>query len=277
MSQPNNAVNVSVDSDLTFTISDNYTGVDWTTFAIQLTGDLGYSKTYTDADTSVVTKTGTSASYDVTVNPDVDFGIGEIITVTVTVDDLASPAHSMIQPPWSFKTAISGTGTLILHPSGLASTYHTAFYSKLNGSWATVLDSNDGDGSYAYKCCGPGIDWFSFDTDDPVGLSGATIDSVTIYAYARYLSGAWPDAIPIAGTVSIGYKTGTSIVWKAVATDDSGNYNLVVSDTHTVDSDGGALGLDDIMNLQTVIKRSTGGPSLVRVTEVYVVVQYTFP
>ena len=276
MSPPNNAVNVPVDSELTFTLSDSYTGVDWSTFSIQLTGNLGYSNTYTDEDISVVTKTGTPASYNVTVNPDVDFGIGEVITVTVSIDDLAFPSHSMIRPPWSFKTAVSGSGTLILHPSGLNSITLGDFWTR-NGSWATVLDSNDGDGSIAYKCSGPGYDTVYLNMDDPMGLAGATINSITIYVYARYLEGDWPDAAPYAGYIRIGYKTGTSTVWKNNNyIDDSGNYNLVASNTYTVDSDGGMLDLNDIMNLQTVVYRQTGGPRELRVTEVYVVIGYTF-
>jgi hypothetical protein len=95
---------VAVNSSLTFTLSDSDSGVDFSTFSIELTGDKGYSRTYTDEDTLVVFKTGTPASYDVMVFPDVSFGDNETITVTVRVNDLASTPNFMASPTWYFKT-----------------------------------------------------------------------------------------------------------------------------------------------------------------------------
>ena len=102
----NGAVDVPVNGNLTFTLSDSQAGVDWTTFQIQLSGDKGYSQTYTDEDTGYVSASGDEASYDVTVTPGLPFGQGEIITVTVDVADLAPLPNQMTTPPppWSFTT-----------------------------------------------------------------------------------------------------------------------------------------------------------------------------
>jgi hypothetical protein len=112
--------------------------------------------------------------------------------------------------------------------------------------------------------------------DDPVGLDGTTIDNITVYVYARYVAGSWPDAVPYAGNINIGYQTGTTTVWHGnTTTDTSGEYNLIVSNTYTTDSDGGALDLTDIANLQIAVKRSNGGPCQLRITEIYAEVGYT--
>ena len=99
------AVNVLVDSDITFTLSDSDEGVDWSTFSIQLTGHGGYTQTYTELSPEV-SQTGSPTSYAVTVNPGIDFGNAEVITVTINVDDLAIPANSLIPPLWSFTTIV---------------------------------------------------------------------------------------------------------------------------------------------------------------------------
>ncbi|MEJ2395962.1 MAG: hypothetical protein P8Z77_14615 [Candidatus Thiodiazotropha sp.] len=138
------------------------------------------------------------------------------------------------------------------------------------------MDSDDGDMSYIYRCCAGSSRTFTVSMDDPVGLQGATITSVTLYVSARYLSSPSPSATPRAGGVSVGYQTGTAIQWSAsVTTDTSGEYNLISTQTFTTDSDGGTLDLADIGNLQVSIKRDLGGPPELRVTEIRAEVEYT--
>jgi len=72
---------IGIQSNVALSLLDGESGVDWTTFSITLSGDKGYSGTYTDLDTSIVSRTGTPAGYSVTVNPNVDFSYGEMITV----------------------------------------------------------------------------------------------------------------------------------------------------------------------------------------------------
>jgi hypothetical protein len=174
----------------------------------------------------------------------------------------------------SFATAPGGgPQTLILHPSDVVS---TGGFSTTGGSWSNILDSNDGDASYAYYGAGPGGQIFYVNMDDPTGLGSATINNITIYVYARYLAGPWPGAVPYAGSINIGYKTGSTTVWKgSVSTDTSGAYNLIISSAYTTDSDGGSLSLSDINNLQIAVKRNTSGPMQLRATEVYVKIDYT--
>jgi hypothetical protein len=268
----NGAPDVSIAKDLTFTLSDSDSGVDFTTFSIQLSGDKGYSNTYTDTDITVVLKTGSRSEYNVTVSPDDNFGTGEVITVTVNVDDVAG--NPLVSPAWSFTTEATPTPqTITLHPSDIAS--NPGGYSTYGGAWPVILDSDDGDTRYAYSGGGAQGQVFSVDTDDPVGLGSTTIQSITFHVYARYVDGFSPVAPPTPGTIDIGYKTGTNTVWKGdTAIDGSGNYNLVSSNTYTTDSDGGALDLTDINNLQISVKRRTSGGYPLRVTEIYVDVIY---
>ena len=273
----NGAVNIAVDSDLTFALSDNVSGVDWTTFSIQLSGDKGYSVAYTDADTQV-SEVSTVAGYDVTVNPDDDFGTGEIITVTVQVDDLANPVNHMTSS-WSF-TTIAGAGyeTLILHPSGVVSDsggYFSVW--PIGGPWSDVLDSNDGDNSYVVGSTG----WMQVFTVDmaPPGALGA-IESIRIHVYARYLTGPWPSAVPVSQSLNIGYTTDGAIVYDGVVfTDDSGDYNHIMSSIYNTDSGGNPLELIDIENLEIAVRRETtaGGAYQLRVTEAYAEIVYSTP
>jgi fibronectin-binding autotransporter adhesin len=97
----NGAINVDPSTTLTFTLADSGSGVDWSTFEITLSGNKGYSKTYSSGGAQVK-KTGTPASYSVTVTPDTDFGSDETITVTVNVEDKAG--NALTPPTWSFTT-----------------------------------------------------------------------------------------------------------------------------------------------------------------------------
>jgi hypothetical protein len=107
-------------------------------------------------------------------------------------------------------------------------------------------------------------------------LTNETINNITIYVYARYRDSPAPGGTPFAANVNIGYKTGTNTVWRGdFTTHTTGDYNLISSTTYTTDSDGGALEVADIQNLQVVVQRNTSGSVQLRVTEVYVEVEYT--
>ncbi|MEW5802651.1 MAG: Ig-like domain-containing protein [bacterium] len=94
---------IAVDRTLSFLLlSNGQDALDWTTFTISLQGDISYSQTYTDEDTGVVSVTGTSACYQVTIDPVFDFSDQEQITVTVSIQDTAG--HSLTSPAWAFTT-----------------------------------------------------------------------------------------------------------------------------------------------------------------------------
>ena len=173
-----------------------------------------------------------------------------------------------------FSTALGAPGVPVkLHPSGVVAA--GPFLPGAGTTWATALDSNDGDGSFAYLCCSSPQS-FTVSIDDPQGLEGATIQAMTVYVVARYLTGPWPNAVPYAGSVMVGYKTGTATRWgAALSTDTSGNYNVLGSSRFVVDSDGGPLDLADINNLTITVKRNVAGPPQLRVTEIRVEVEYT--
>jgi hypothetical protein len=111
---------------------------------------------------------------------------------------------------------------------------------------------------------------------DDSGLGGGVyIQDLTVYVYARFVYPGGGSPVPAPGNVDIGYKTGTTTVWKgSTATDISGNYNLIQSVTYTGDSDGGLLDVADINNLQIAVKRIASGSPMLRVTEVYVDITY---
>lgn len=244
--------------------------MDWTTFSIEFSGDKGYSQAYTESDVSVVSKTGTPLSYDITVDPDMEFGNGEVITATVTVDDRVG--NAMTPAVWSFTTVAEGVVQyMTLHPSGLNNQYQSW---TITSSWETDLDSNDGDATRATRCCtgGPTMYYFWVDMDD-FGLPGATIQSMTISVYARYRIQGGGDT-PAVGPVNIGYKTGSYSKWKGTTdTNNSLDYTLIQF-TATTDSENGALDPTDLDNLQIGVEKSIHSDLELRVTEVAVEVEY---
>lgn len=184
-------------------------------------------------------------------------------------------AWSEFSPETSFSTLAGTSGVVLLNPTDMVSNPEL-FEVSPSSSWATAMDSDDGDMSYIYRCCGRSGKTFTVSMDDPVGLDGATITRVTLYVSARYLSSPSPTATPYAAGVDVGYQTGAATQWNgSVTTDTSGAYNIISSQSFTTDSDGGPLDLADIDNLQVSIKRAQGGPPQLRVTEIRAEVEYT--
>ncbi len=265
---PQNGLAAAYNSNLTFTLQDSGSGVDWSTFSIQLSGDMGYSKLYTDADVSVVSQTGAANRYNVVVDPDADFQRLETITVTLNVRDRFG--NSLVPPAWSFKAASTASPrTLILHPSGLSSNPGEW---AVAGDWGTALDANDG--NLAAKGSGPGNNIFYVDMDDPTGLSSsAAILGIRINVLARYIE-PWPPNPTVSGGVEIGYQTGTQSVWKGSTSTGTSGYTLILSSIYTKNSDGGALDLTDIYNLKLSASRLVSGSSICYIEEVYAEVFY---
>lgn len=274
MDPPHGAVNVPVDGNLTFTLSDDGAGIDWSSFAVELTGDQGFSGIWTAADVGVVSAVGTPGLLDVTIAPDMDFGEGEVITAVVAVDDLAQPPNALVPPVWSFTTFSPEGGVVVLHPSGLSE--NPGGFATVGGYWPTVLDVDDGDGTYVHACCGPPGKAVYLEMDDPVGLDGVIIDSVTLYASARFLEGPWPGAVPREGNVRVGFSTGGEIQWTGgLAISASGDYELVASSPFTSDADGEPFDAADIAALIIAVNRSLPGPGQLRVTEAFAVVEFS--
>ncbi|MGA1874766.1 MAG: InlB B-repeat-containing protein [bacterium] len=97
---------VPIDRTLSFLlVSNGQDALDWTSFSISLEGHPGFRLSYTDEDTGVVTATGTSSGYRVSVDPNVHFGDQEQITVIVSIQDAAG--HNLTSPSWSFTTGAS--------------------------------------------------------------------------------------------------------------------------------------------------------------------------
>ncbi len=119
-SPANGALGVDTFSNLSFTLTDAGSGVNWNTLEVDITGDFGYEQLFTDEDFTMVSKTGSPSGYSVTVNPDIDFSGEETITVTVRASDISG--NPMAPASWSFTTAAAAVAqTMILHPSGVAS------------------------------------------------------------------------------------------------------------------------------------------------------------
>jgi hypothetical protein len=203
----NGTTGIALNNELSLTLYDSGSGVDWTTFQIALSGSKGYNQTYYDTDTSIASKTGAPGRYAVTVDPDADFSASEVITVTVNVDDFVG--NSASPPTWTFTAGTQGT--IVLHPSGASFTGLTQPFeiTPSDGDWADVLDCNDGDTTHVSKCCGwsgePGENHsFTVDMDDPVpsDLQGRPIEGINIGVYARYSNGS--------GSINIGYSAGSA-------------------------------------------------------------------
>ncbi|RJQ52492.1 MAG: hypothetical protein C4521_10285 [Actinobacteria bacterium] len=267
------ATDVPRNQVLTFTLGDSAAGVDWTTFSISLVGDKGYSKTYTDLDTPVVSKSGTQSSYSVTVDPDTLFSLDEQIVVTVNAADLLG--NALTPPAWSFTTEAAPTPqTVTLAPSGLGSNPGGYWTVPVADQWATYLDTNDGDTAYATSNTGAEGATLYMAMDDG-SLEGATIQSIQFHVLARYVSGWSPDPPSYPGNIDIGYQTGAATQWEYNApVPGSGSYIDVASGTYLTDSDGGVLDVTDITNLQIGIKRRTSGAYPLRITQVYAVITY---
>jgi hypothetical protein len=266
-------IDIPIDNDISFSLSDSKSGVDFTSFIIQLTGDKGYNKTYSDSNISIISKTGTPNDYNILVNPDIDFDNNENITVSINVRDFVG--NIMSEVTWTFTTIASSGNpqTIIIHPSELNT--ESGGWGTVGGNWTDILDSNDNDSSYAVLCC-TSPNWFFYvDMDNPTGIEGATIDSIVVYVYARYLDGPSPSANPYAGGIDIGYKTGNATIWNgSTTTDTSGLYNLIQTISYSSDSDGGPLDLIDINNIQISVKRIASGSPQIRVSEVFIEVSY---
>jgi hypothetical protein len=267
------ATDVARNQNITFTLADAEAGVDWTTFSISLVGDKGYSKSYTDLDTSVVSKSGSRLSYDVAVDPDTLFGLDEQITVTVNAADLLG--NALTPPVWTFTTEAAPTPqTVTIYPSGLGSNPGGYWTVPVADQWATYLDTNDGDTAYATSNTGAQGATLYMAMDDG-SLAGATIQSVQFHVLARYVSGWAPDAPAYPGNIDIGYQTGTATQWVYNASvPGTGSYIDVASGTYITDSDGGALDVSDVTSLQIAVKRRTSGGYPLRVTQFYAIVTY---
>lgn len=272
------ATDVGIQSNVALSLLDGESGVDWTTFSITLSGNLGYSATYTDLDSSVVSRTGSPSGYAVTVNPVTNFSYGETITVTVNMADLVG--NTMTSSVWTFTTVSGGAPlTLTLHPAD--NVYSGIFNPVPAGStWTAALAANDGDSVIVQSGTGSGYpinttSCFIVNMENPSGIGGATIQDFTVHVLARYVTaGGTPP--PAAGTMQVCYTTnGVENVctgdFSLPAVASYGDYATV---TATTDSAGGALDLTDIDNLRVEVRRRSSGGVWLRVTEVNAAVTY---
>ncbi len=94
------------------------------------------------------------------------------------------------------------------------------------------------------------------------------------WIFAQYdLAGRWPAAVPIARSVGVGYRTGTSLLETRVTAAATETYSLISSGEQLTDSDGGELDAADLDDLRISVFRRTGGPMQLRVTEAYAEVE----
>jgi len=154
----------------------------------------------------------------------------------------------------------AGAATLTLHPSGPA-TGDNVTYS--GGTATDALDTNDGDTSYG-ESVGSSNDFY-LEIDDSSKTS--TINSVTVYIVATRSGGV--------GTMNfnIGIKTNGSSYF------DSGNivsntYETASGDTYSTNPQSSAAWTWSEINSLVAIVDNTSSP-YVRITELYVVVDYT--
>ncbi len=126
----------AITNPLVFTISDEVAGINWATITVQISGNMGYAKSYTAADTTIVTKTGSDASYVVTVKPDAPYGNNEVITWSFRVKDMVG--HELVSPSWSF----TASNTVVAPPTMVSAS--STYYSWMRWSFVDNSDNETG-------------------------------------------------------------------------------------------------------------------------------------
>ena len=179
--------------------------------------------------------------------------------------------------------------TVILRPSGLAETswyeyngvWYPDFTVKTGNTWATALDTNDYDSSYAKACCGGPTKYFYAALDNPQGFDENTIIlSIQVTVIGRYLTTPiLIDPTPAEGDIDIGFRTGGtgSTTVKELQhhlNTPLGTYITATSKEYTKDPNGGELDINDINNLEIFVQRNIAGAYQLRVTQVYATVNY---
>ncbi|MBT5016553.1 hypothetical protein HOM98_03630, partial [Candidatus Peregrinibacteria bacterium] len=91
------ATNILKNTNVGFRVSDTETGVDIDTVSATVDGVV-----YTKAGPNTFSYTGTTAAYDITINPASDFTKGATINVAIDADDLANTPNSMSTVNYSF-------------------------------------------------------------------------------------------------------------------------------------------------------------------------------
>lgn len=159
--------------------------------------------------------------------------------------------------------------TLTLYPSG--SDARTADWTLSSGTWATSLDTNDGDSSYAYS--GTGGSSLYATLDPPSGQAGP-IGSVVISAVVR--GGGSKD-----GKVNLGIAGATGAATFAATdfTAPAGTGYATCTYTFPLNPSGGAWTWADVATLKAVVRAAgvpTGTPpQIVGVTQLSATVNYT--
>ena len=193
-------------------------------------------------------------------------------TVAAVSNSIYNASGKSVAPVPVTISSPSDVSPAILHPSGVASNDGFETVNHQGDPWVATLSSNDGDGSYVRRCCGgPSYTLHLHMEDPPVELAGATLGAAIVHVRARYLEGSWPEALPSARNIRIGYNTGGSTLWVGSAGTSA------VADYSHISFSIGTLSLADIEDLQIAILRWTGGPHQLRITEVWVEVPYTVP
>jgi predicted CXXCH cytochrome family protein len=139
-------------------------------------------------------------------------------------------------------------------------------------TWATSLDTNDGDTSYA--SIGTALSSLYLTMDPPLGQLGA-ISSVTISAYARGSNNA-------AGTYQLGFSgsnPASATVLSGNLTAPGGGTYALASWTSNTNPSGGTWSWSDITNIEAVVRSvtvpTTGTTKTIRIGQVFVTVNYT--
>ena len=99
------ATDVSIGSNVTFTISDGKSGVDLSTLSVDVDG-----VTYTQSGPNTFGSSGSSSSYNITINPDSDFSRGDTINVSIDASDFES--NAMTTDSYSFDVIDNAVPTI---------------------------------------------------------------------------------------------------------------------------------------------------------------------
>jgi hypothetical protein len=160
--------------------------------------------------------------------------------------------------------------TLILHPSGksgsVASNANWVFSPSGASNEAIDLDSNDSDSTYASSTTAGSTITLYMDLDDP-SLTGWTINSVQVVAVARKTGSDT--------NIAVGHRVG-STDYTTSRSVRSTSYRTYLGPLHTTNpSTGAAWNWTDINNLIAIAVHSGSSSNPLRVTELFVKVDYS--
>jgi len=238
------STDITIDHTVSFILFANGTDdLNFNTLSISLKGSGSYDQTYGYGDSEVVVSSipGQPYSYEVVVYPSVNFGDQESITVTVSIQDMASPVpHNLTSPDWNFETGLSSPVIWRSPQSVYAENYfcysdiliddhlETGNPAIVSGAHGVIYDLGQSYQVSQVRLLIPspsGRTWTISVSDDPNSFGTPVIrnwqaepDSITVDNTEASLTDVWPTSTSPTGYYGIDYQIHTTVIGYADAT-----------------------------------------------------------